>query len=138
MKINISLPSEPIAAQLISRLQNIEPVVKDTGLAHVQDLQDNIISEGGDPDTGAAWKTLSSAYVAHKQAIGAFITILRRTDAMRKGVQVIDSDERRYQISVRGEAQSYFAYANDKRRFLGMSQGTKDRAKIRLSKHIKS
>jgi hypothetical protein len=50
--------------------------------AHVVALQDNIIREGGDPDTGAAWKTLSAKYIAHKRLIGAFLTILRRTDAM--------------------------------------------------------
>jgi hypothetical protein len=137
MKLTITLPPQAIAARLVSKLKNIEPVIKDTGAAHVADLQQNIINEGGDPDTGAAWKTLSSAYIAHKQAIGAFLTILRRTDAMRKGIQVIDSTANSYRISVRGDAQKYFAYANDKRRFLGMSQQTKDRAKVRLSKHLK-
>ena len=138
MKLTITLPPQAIAARLVSKLKNIEPVIKDTGAAHVKDLQDNIIAEGGDPDTGAAWKTLSSAYIAHKRMIGAFLTILRRTDAMRKGIQVISSDATSYRISVRGDAQKYFSYANDKRRFLGMSQQTKDRAKIRLSKHLKS
>jgi hypothetical protein len=137
MKINISLPSEPIAAQLISRLQNIEPVVDDSSDFHEEDLKQNIVDEGGDPDTKKAWATLSSAYVAHKIAIGAFITILRRTDDMRKGITVIFKDGRSYRISVTGNAKRYFVYANDKRKFLGMSQQTKDRAKIRLSKHLK-
>ena len=137
MKLIITLPPQAIAARLVSKLQNIEPVVKDTGAAHAEDLKQNIVNEGGDPDTGAAWKTLSSAYIAHKRMIGAFLTILRRTDAMRKGIQVIGNDKTSYRISVRGDAQKYFAYANDKRRFLGMSQQTKDRAKVRLSKHLK-
>lgn len=137
MKLTITLPAQAIAARLVSKLQNIEPVVKDTGAAHAEDLKQNIVNEGGDPDTGAAWKTLSSAYIAHKRMIGAFLTILRRTDAMRKGIQVIGNDKTSYRISVRGDAQKYFAYANDKRRFLGMSQQTKDRAKVRLSKHLK-
>lgn len=137
MKLNITLPTSAIASKLISRLQNIEPVVRDVSADHVIALQDNIKNEGGDPDTKRAWATLSSAYVAHKQAIGAFITILRRFDDMRKGIQVIDSTDTSYRISVRGNAQKYFAYANEKRRFLGMAQETKDRAKIRLSKHLK-
>ena len=138
MKFTITLPTQAIASKLVSKLQNIEPVIKDTGAAHVKDLQDNILAEGGDPDTGEAWKTLSSAYIAHKRMIGAFLTILRRTDDMRKGIQVIDSTATSYRISVRGNAQKYFSYANDKRRFLGMSQATKDRAKVRLSKHLKN
>ena len=138
MQLTFTLPPVDIAAKLLSRLQDIEPVIKDVSKDHVKALQDNILSEGGDPDTGTAWKTLSSAYVAHKQMIGAFLTILRRTDAMRKGITVIDSDDRSYRISVRGDAQKYFAYANDKRKFLGMSGDTKNLAKIRLSKHLKS
>jgi len=137
MKLNITLPSQAIASKLISRLQNIEPVVRDVSAFHKEDLQENIKNEGGDPDTKRAWATLSSAYVAHKQAIGAFITILRRFDDMRKGIQVIDSTDTSYRISVRGNAQKYFAYANEKRRFLGMSQEAKDKAKVRLSKHLK-
>ncbi len=137
MKLTITLPSQAIASRLMSRLQNIEPVIRDSGADHVVALQDNIIAEGGDPDTKQAWATLSSAYVAHKQAIGAFITILRRFDDMRKGIQVIDNDDTSYRISVRGNAQKYFAYANEKRRFLGMSQETRDKAKVRLSKHLK-
>jgi hypothetical protein len=112
-------------------------VIKTVSADHVVALQDNIIREGGDPDTGAAWKTLSAKYIAHKRLIGAFLTILRRTDAMRKGITVISSDGRSYRISVTGEAKRYFAYANEARRFLGMSQETKERAKIELSKHLK-
>jgi hypothetical protein len=118
-------------------LQNIEPVIKTVSADHVKALQDNILREGGDPDTGEAWKTLSAKYIAHKRLIGAFLTILRRTDAMRKGITVISSDGRSYRISVTGEAKRYFAYANEARRFLGMSQETKNRAKIELSKHLK-
>jgi hypothetical protein len=136
--LKFTLPNTPIAAKLLSRLQNIESVIKATSADHVLALQDNIIREGGDPDTGAAWKTLSSKYVAHKKLIGAFLTILRRTDAMRKGITVISSDGRSYRISVIGDAKKYFAYANESRRFLGMSRETKDRAKMALSKHLKS
>lgn len=135
--LKFTQPTTPIAAKLLSRLSNIEPVVKSISASHVKDLQDNIIREGGDPDTGEAWKTLSAKYVAHKKMIGAFLTILRRTDAMRKGISVISMDGKSYRISVVGEAKRYFAYANEARRFLGMSQETKDRAKMALSKHLK-
>ncbi len=135
--LKFTFPPQAIAAKLLSRLQNIEPVIKDVSADHVKALQDNIIAEGGDPDTGAAWKTLSSAYIAHKKMIGAFLTILRRTDAMRKGISVISNNGQSYRISVVGDAKKYFAYANERRRFLGMSQETKDRAKVRLSKHLK-
>jgi hypothetical protein len=135
--LKFTLPQTPIAAKLLSKLQNIEPVIKTVSASHVKDLQDNILREGGDPDTGEAWKTLSAKYVAHKRMIGAFLTILRRTDAMRKGITVISSDGKSYRISVTGEAKRYFAYANEARRFLGMAQSTKERAKIELSKHLK-
>jgi hypothetical protein len=135
--LKFTLPNTPIAAKLLSKLTNIEPVIKTVSTDHVVALQDNIIREGGDPDTGAAWKTLSAKYLAHKRLIGAFLTILRRTDAMRKGITVISSDGRSYRISVTGEAKRYFAYANEARRFLGMSPETKERAKIELSKHLK-
>ena len=135
--LKFTLPTTPIASKLLSRLQNIEPVIKTVSADHVIALQDNIIREGGDPDTGEAWKTLSAKYIAHKKMIGAFLTILRRTDAMRKGISVISSDGRSYRISVVGDAKKYFAYANEARRFLGMSQETKERAKIELSKHLK-
>lgn len=137
MSLIFSLPSQPIGAKIISKLQNIEPVIKDVSADHSEDLKENIVREGGDPDTKRAWATLSSAYVAHKQAIGAFITILRRTDDMRKGITVISKDGNSYRISVVGNAKRYFAYANERRKFLGMSQETKDRAKVRLSKHLK-
>jgi hypothetical protein len=136
--LKFTLPQTPIAAKLLSKLQNIEPVIKTVSASHVKDLQDNILREGGDPDTGEAWKTLSAKYVAHKRMIGAFLTILRRTDAMRKGITVISSDGKSYRISVTGEAKRYFAYANEARRFLGMAQSTKERAKIELSKHLKN
>lgn len=136
--LKFTFPTQPIAARLLSRLQNLEPVIKDVSIAHVKDLQDNIIREGGDPDTKQAWQVLSGRYVEYKRSIGAFLTILRRTDDMRKGIQVISSDRTSYRISVRGNAQKYFAFANEKRRFLGMAQETKDRAKVRLSKHLKS
>jgi hypothetical protein len=135
--LKFTLPTTPIAAKLLSKLQNIEPVIKSVSADHVIALQDNIIREGGDPDTGAAWKTLSSKYVAHKKMIGAFITILRNTDKMRKGITVISNDGKSYRISVVGDAKKYFAYANEARRFLGMSPETKDRAKMALSKHLK-
>jgi hypothetical protein len=135
--LKFTLPNTPIAAKLLSKLQNLEPVIKAVSASHVKDLQDNIIREGGDPDTGEAWKTLSAKYIAHKRMIGAFLTILRRTDAMRKGITVISMDGKSYRISVVGEAKRYFAYANEARRFLGMAQSTKDRAKIMLSKHLK-
>jgi hypothetical protein len=135
--LKLTLPTSQIASRLLSKLQNIELVIKSVSADHVIALQDNIIREGGDPDTGAAWKTLSSKYIAHKKMIGAFLTILRRTDAMRKGISVISSDDRSYRISVVGDAKKYFAYANETRRFLGMSQGTKERAKMALGKHLK-
>ena len=135
--LKFTQPNTPIAAKLLSKMQNIEPVIKTVSADHVKALQDNILREGGDPDTGEAWKTLSSKYIAHKKLIGAFLTILRRTDAMRKGITVIGSDGRSYRISVTGDAKRYFAYANEARRFLGMSQETKNRAKIELSKHLK-
>ena len=135
--LKFTLPNTPIAAKLLSKLQNLEPVIKAVSAAHVKDLQDNILREGGDPDTGEAWKTLSAKYIAHKRMIGAFLTILRRTDAMRKGITVISSDGKSYRISVTGKAKRYFAYANEARRFLGMAQSTKDRAKIILGKHLK-
>lgn len=135
--LKFTLPQTPIAAKLLSKLSNLEPVIKTVSASHVKDLQDNILREGGDPDTGEAWKTLSAKYIAHKRLIGAFLTILRRTDAMRKGITVISMDGKSYRISVTGEAKRYFAYANEARRFLGMAQSTKDRAKIELSKHIK-
>lgn len=135
--LKFTFPTTPIAAKLLSRLQNLEPVIKDVSASHVRDLQENIIREGGDPDTKKAWQVLSGRYVEYKRSIGAFLTILRRTDDMRKGIQVISSDATSYRISVRGNAQKYFAFANEKRRFLGMAQETKDRAKVRLSKHLK-
>jgi hypothetical protein len=137
MSLKFTLPNTPIAAKLLSKLQNLEPVIKAVSASHVKDLQDNILREGGDPDTGEAWKTLSAKYIAHKRMIGAFLTILRRTDAMRKGITVISMDGKSYRISVTGEAKRYFAYANEARRFLGMAQSTKDRAKIILGKHLK-
>ena len=135
--LKFTQPNTPIAAKLLSKLTNLEPVIKTVSTDHVKALQDNILREGGDPDTGEAWKTLSAKYVAHKRLIGAFLTILRRTDAMRKGITVISMDGKSYRISVTGEAKRYFAYANEARRFLGMSQETKNRAKIELSKHLK-
>lgn len=137
MQLKITLPQKAIASKLLSRLQNFEPVVKKSQVIHKEDLQTNIVKEGGDPDTGNAWKILSSAYVAHKRMIGAFITILRRTDDMRKGITVISSDGNSYRISVTGEAKKYFAFANEQRKFLGMSGETKRRAKIILRKHLK-
>ena len=135
--LKFTLPTAPIAAKLLSKLSNLEPVIKTVSADHVKALQDNILREGGDPDTGAAWKALSAKYLTHKRLIGAFLTILRRTDAMRKGITVISMDGRSYRISVKGEAKRYFAYANEARRFLGMSQETKNRAKIVLSQHLK-
>jgi len=135
--LKFTLPNTPIAAKLLSKLQNIEPVIKTVSASHVKDLQDNIIREGGDPDTGAAWKTLSAKYIAHKRLIGAFLTILRRTDAMRKGITVISSDGRSYRISVTGEATRYFVYPHEARRFFARSPASKERAKIELSKHLK-
>lgn len=137
MKLTFTLPKTAIASKLLSRLRNITPVVKSTGTDNVKALQDNIIREGGDPDTKQAWQVLSGRYVEYKRSIGAFLTILRRTDAMRKGIQVIESDGRSYRISVRGEAQKYFAFANEKRKFLGLPQEVRERAKIRLSKYLK-
>jgi len=135
--LKFTLPTAPIADKLLSKLTNLEPVIKTISADHVKALQDNILREGGDPDTGEAWKTLSAKYIAHKRLIGAFLTILRRTDAMRKGITVISMDGRSYRISVTGEAKRYFAYANEARRFLGMSQETKNHAKIVLIKHLK-
>lgn len=137
MPLKFTPPPTPIAAKLLSKLQNLSPVVRQIGANHVKDLQDNIINEGGDPDTGAAWKVLSSAYVEHKRLIGAFLTILRRTDAMRQGITVIGSDGNSYRISVVGEAKRYFAYANERRKFLGMSGETKRQAKLTLGRYLK-
>jgi len=50
--LKFTLPNTPIAAKLLSKLQNIEPVIKTVSADHVVALQDNIIREGGDPDTG--------------------------------------------------------------------------------------
>lgn len=130
-------PPTLIAAKLLSKLQNLSPVVKQIGANHVKDLQDNIINEGGDPDTGAAWKALSSAYVEHKRLMGYFLTILRRTDALRGGIHVVEFLETVYRISVTGDAKSYFAYVNAKRKFLGMSGETKRQAKLTLGRYLK-
>ena len=135
--LKFTLPTAPIAANLLSKLSDLEPVIKTVSADHVKALQDNILREGGDPDTGKAWKALSAKYLEHKRLIGAFLTILRRTDAMRKGITVISMDGRSYRISVTGDAKRYFAYANEARRFLGMSPETKNRAKIVLSQHLK-
>lgn len=137
MPLSFTLPPQRIGAKLIAKLQNIEPVIQDVSADHVLALQDNILKEGGDPDTGAAWAALSSRYVEHKRMMGFLLTILRRTDDMRKGIAVISKDGRSYRISVVGNAKRYFAYANERRRFLGMSKETKDRAKIRLGKHLR-
>ena len=137
MPLTFTSPSQRIGANLLARLQNITPVVKDTGIDLVLALQDNIVREGGNPDTGAAWQALSSNYIKHKRAIGAFLTILRRFDKLRKGIQVIDSSATSFRVSVRGDAREYFSYVNAKRKFLGFPKAVRDRAKIRLSKHLK-
>lgn len=136
--LKFTLPAVPIGDRLISRLRNITPVIDDGGAIHVKDLQDNILREGGDPDTGAAWKALSQPYLEHKRMMGFFLTILRRTDAMRKGITVISRDGNSYRISVTGDAKKYFAYVNEKRRFLGLSPETREKIRLRLSKHLKS
>lgn len=135
--LKFTLPATPIANRLVSRLKNITPVINASGAMHVKDLQDNILREGGDPDTGAAWKALSQSYLEHKRMMGYFLTILRRTDAMRKGITVISKDANSYRISVVGDAKRYFAYANEKRRFLGLSPETRKKIKLRLTKHLK-
>lgn len=135
--LKFTLPPVPIGDRIINRLQNIAPVIDDSGSMHVKDLQDNIVNEGGDPDTGAAWKALSQPYLEHKRMMGYFLTILRRTDAMRKGITVISKDGNSYRISVTGDAKKYFAFVNEKRKFLGLSPETRMKIKLRLSKHLK-
>ena len=141
--LKFQLPSTPIANKIIERLKNITPVINETGEDVVKTLQQNIVNEGGDPDNGKAWEALSSRTIARKRQIGAFLTILRQFDKLRRGIKVVRQEARSFDISVVGDASKYFylhqtgAPNLPRRRMLGFPQECRKRAKLRLGKHLK-
>ena len=129
------------AGKLMKKLENLEPLLTDLGKLTVDDLQQNILNEGGDPVTGEAWQELASSTINRKRQIGAFLTILRQFDKLRKGIKVIRQDGSSFNISVTGEANKYFYYHQlgigvPQRRFLGFSVGTKEKIKKKIGEYI--
>ena len=141
--LKFQLPATPIANKIIERLKNITPVINETGVDVVKTLQQNIVNEGGDPDSGEAWAALSSRTIARKRQIGAFLTILRQFDKLRRGIKVVRQEARSFDISVVGDASKYFFLHQNgapnlpRRRMLGFPLECRKRAKLRLGKHLK-
>jgi hypothetical protein len=126
----------PFASKLAAKLTTIGDVLPDIGADVVEDLRQNILDEGGDPDTRAAWKALSPSTIKRKQQLGAYLTILRQFDFLRKGIAVVKVDRRVVSIGVTGKASGYAGFVAEVRPFLGFSQEARAKARLRLRRHI--
>ena len=132
-----------IAEKLLSKLSNTSPLIDSLGEMVVNDLQQNILNEGGDPVTGESWQALAQSTIDRKRQIGAFLTILRQFDKLRQGIKVVRKDGTSFNIGVTGEARQYFYFHQlglgvPQRRFLGFSQEARNKIKQGIAAYLKA
>lgn len=126
----------PFGQKLQAKLQSVEDVLPEIGADTVADLQQNILDEGGDPDTKQAWAALAPSTIKRKQTLGAYLTILRQFDYLRTGITVLRVERRSLTIGVRGKAAEYAAYVAEKRPFLGFGEESRAKSRLRLRRHF--